>query len=241
MATFSHRIAAIRDNAAVGIHDFVTGVLRLSLSPADPIKALRGSPDGYLLFCVHQAPLLTFWDIHTGGLVHTFTLKQRSETIAVSSKDRYIAGGFSDGSVNIWEVANRMEITCIRGGLPVTHLYWLEPEQHLATTEGELVRIWDISAGTLLHRFKLDGTTFGAVYSQKLDFLAILTASNRWSTITVICPHTGSCSQHIVYHQLTRLTFSQTAQSSCAALGPLTYYSSTFRRRVRLISITQQQ
>src|SRR5258708_139554 len=55
MTTFGHRIAAACDDGTVGIYDSITGVLRLSLSPTDPVQVIRGSPDGSALFCAHRA------------------------------------------------------------------------------------------------------------------------------------------------------------------------------------------
>ena len=212
MTTFGHKIAAARNDGIVNIYDSVTGALRLSLSPTDPIQELKGSPDGSLLFCIHQAPLVTLWDIQTGGLIHTFILEEKAETAAVSLEGRYLAGGFPDGSVKIWEVATRMEGAGIQSGSPITHLCWLEPEQHLAVMEEGLARIWDISAGKVRHYFRMHEPTCSAVYSEKLKRLAILTASETKSTITIICPRTGTYSPYIIRHQLTCFAFSQTAE-----------------------------
>jgi WD40 repeat protein len=136
MTTFGHRIAAACDDGTVGIYDSVTGVLRLSLSPPDPVQAIRGSPDGSILFCTHQGPSITLWDIQTGGMIHTFVLERKVEDIAVSSKGRYLACGLSDGFVKIWEIANKMEGAAIGSGSPATHLCWVEPEERLVVAGG---------------------------------------------------------------------------------------------------------
>jgi hypothetical protein len=68
------------------------------------------------------------------------------EDIAVSLKGRYLACGLSDGSVNFWEVANKMEGPAFGSGSPITHLCWLEPEERLMVANGASVRI-----GTLFH------------------------------------------------------------------------------------------
>jgi WD40 repeat protein len=109
MTTFGHRITAACDDGTVGIYDSVTGVLKLSLSPPDPVRAITGSPDGSLLFCTHHGPSITLWDIQTGGMIHTFVLEREVGEVAVSSKGRYVACRLSNGSVKIWEIANRTE------------------------------------------------------------------------------------------------------------------------------------
>ena len=109
MTTFGHKIAAACDDDTVGIYDSVTCVLQLSLNPASPIQAITGSPSGSVLFCTHNTPSITVWDIQTGGLIHTFVLDRNPEDFAVSLEGRYLACGFSDGSVEVWEVADKME------------------------------------------------------------------------------------------------------------------------------------
>ena len=212
MTTFGHMIAASFDDGAVNIYDSVTGVLMLFLTPRDPIQALRGSPDGSLLFCIHQAPSITLWDTQTGGLIHTFVLEQKVENAAISLEGRYLAGGFPDGSVKIWEIANKVEGVEIQSGSPVTHICWLEPGKHLVVVGEVSVSVWDIDDGKVLHHFEMHGAACDAVYSPKLDRLAILTASEAESTITIIYPHTGTYSPYIIRHQLTCLAFSQTAE-----------------------------
>ena len=110
ITTFSHRIAATSDDGTIGVYDSVTGALRLSLSPADPVRAIKGSPDGSILFCAHKGPSITVWDIQTGGLINTFALESQVEDIAVSSTGCSIACGLSGGIVKIWEVANNTEV-----------------------------------------------------------------------------------------------------------------------------------
>ena len=97
MTTFGYTIAAAYDDDTVGIYDSVTGVLRLSLNPGNPIQAIRGSPSGSVLFCAHKMPSITVWDIQTGGLIHTFVLDRNPEDIAISLEGRYLACGLSSG------------------------------------------------------------------------------------------------------------------------------------------------
>ena len=122
MTTFSHRIAAASDDGTVGVYDSVTGALRLSLSPPDPVRTIKGSPDGSMLFCAHQGPSITVWDIQTGGLIHTFVLETQARDIAVSLTGRYLAFGLSSGTVKVWEIASNMEVATFESDSPLTHL-----------------------------------------------------------------------------------------------------------------------
>ena len=212
MTTIGHRIAAACGDGTVGIYDGLTGVLRLSLSPVHPIEAMRGSPDGSMLFCTHrESPSITLWDIQTGGLIHTFALKGEANTTAVSLKGRYLACGLSDGSVNFWEVASKMEGPAFSGGSPTTHLCWLAPEEQLVVVDEPSVHIRDVITGRILYDFKIYDPICGAAYSQKLDQLAIATASGGEGVFTIVDPRTGASSaSRRIQRRLSCLTFSQT-------------------------------
>jgi hypothetical protein len=213
MTTFGHKIAAARDDDTVGIYDSVTGVLRLSLSPGSPIQAMTGSPNGDILFCAHKTPSITVWDIQTGGLIHTFVLGWNPEDIAVSLKGRYLACGFSDGTMKVWEVVNNIEGATVWTNSPVTCFCWLEPEEQLAVSTGRLVRVWDIVAGTLLHSFAMGYPVHHMIYFQKSNQLAIVAGSEPGNfSVEITNPWTGAIS---IPHRFPR-------QPSCFAFSHTT-------------------
>ena len=210
MTTFGHRIATACDDGTVGIYNSITGVLRLSLSPKDPVQAIRGSPDGSILFCAHKTPSITAWDMQTGGLIHTLVLERNAEDIAVSFKGRYLGYGLSGGSVEVWDVANKMEVAVIWTSSSVTRFCWLEPEERLAVSTRELVDIYDIVTGTVLQNFTMNYPIQHLVYSQGLDKLAVAASSADKNIIGIIDPQTET---HLVptriLQKLTCFTFSQ--------------------------------
>ena len=213
MTTIGHSIAAHCDDGTVGIYDSVTGVLRLSLSPVHPIKAMKGSPDGSILFCIHRkSPTITLWDIQTGGLIHTFALMRPAVSAAISLKGRYFACGSSDGSVNFWEVANKTEGPAFSGGSSTDHLCWLAPEEQLMVAEATSVRIRDVITGRDLYNFRTDDPICDAVYSEKLDRLAIATTSGAAESIIIIIDtQTGTRStSRMIPRRLSCLAFSRT-------------------------------
>ena len=213
MTTFGRKIAAACDDGTVGIYDSVTGVLRLSLNLTGPVQAVRGSPDGSVLFCAHKAPSVTVWDIQTGGLIHTLDLESNAEDIAVSLEGRYLACRLSDGSVKAWEVVNKMEGGVIWTSSPVTHICWLEPEEQIAVSMGGLAHIRNITSGTVLYKYELLHPVHSMVYSQKFDQLAIVATSASKSSIMVINPQTGTSTTHCqVSRKISCFAFSQTTQ-----------------------------
>ena len=216
MTTFGHKIAAVCDDGTVGIYDSITGVLRLSLSLTNPVQTIKGSPDGSVLFCAHKTPSITMWDIQTGGLIHTFDLECNAEDIAISSKGRYLACGLSDESVEVWEVASKMEGgPDIWIGSPITSFCWLEPEEQLVVSTGTLVRVWNLVAGTVLQTFPIRYPANHMAYSQKFNQLAIMSRPTPESTITITItnPQTGiSTTPHQFHQPLSCFAFSQTTE-----------------------------
>ena len=219
MTTIGHqstaRIAAACVDGTVGIYDSVTGVLRLSLRPPYPIQAMTGSPDGSILFCTHrESPSITLWDIQTGGLIHTFTLTTEVIDTAVSLNGRYLACGFFDRTVNVWEVTNRTGGPAFEGDWPITCLCWLAPEEWLMVANKASVYILDVVAGgSPIRSFNMCGPVCGVAYSTKLDQLAVVTSSGTVSSITVIEPQT--CAIYVprmIKRRLSCFAFSQTAK-----------------------------
>ena len=215
MEAFSNKIAAACDDNTVGIYDSITGVLKLSMSLADPVKVIRGSPDGLILFCAHKTPSITVWDMQTGGLVHTFHLGGSAQDIAVSLEGRYLASRSADTPVEVWEVSGEMGGAAIWTGSSATSFCWLDPEALLAVSTGASVDIHDILGGTTLRSLTVPYPVQHMVYSQKFNRLAIKASSETQSTVTIVDPqiHTPTAS-HWVHENFpfSCFTFSQTTE-----------------------------
>ena len=211
MTTFHHWIAAASDDGTVGVYDSATGALRSSLSPVEPVQAMSGSPDGSLLFCTHNPSSMTQWDVQTGGLIHTHSLKWEVKDIVASPGGNYLACSLSDDSVKIWGVAGGEEGVTIGRGSPVTHPCWLEQEQ-LAVAEGALVHIWDVH-GRVKRTLPMEGAVCGVVYSRKLDKLAIVIPSGVESTVAIIDRQPGTPpTSYKIQRRLSCFAFSQTTE-----------------------------
>ena len=234
MTTFGRRIAAACDDGTVGVYDSVTGALRLSLSPGDRVRAVRGSPDGSALLCAHQGSLITVWDIQTGGLIHTFVLESRAEDIAIYSGACYLACGLSCGSLGIWEVANKTEVATFGRGSPITHICWLEPGKQLVVTRGASAQVWDVIGQTVLRSFTMQGPIRGVVYAQKLNSFAIVATLGAGSAITVINPYTGALLTNRTSQRISCITFSPiTKEIVCGMETPGLELSSVPEQRWR--------
>ena len=232
MTTFSHWIAIAYGNGVVKIYHTTTGALKLSLGPMDAIRAVGGSPDGSTLFCTHQENSITLWDIQTGGLIHDSTLTEGVQDIAISSKGHYLACRLSSGSIKVLEVANGVGDHTIWDSPLNTPFCWLQPEEQLVITDGLLVHIWDVVAGSIVHSFtvvdqqkglgsiekqkgvrtrKSERVT-GMVYSQVHDRLAVIAHSKPLKgTVTIIHPQAATIFGVADFNEgLTCFSFSQT-------------------------------
>ena len=235
MNTFGRWIAVAWSDGVV-IYDTASGAPRLSLKPTDPVKAVRGSPDGSTLFCAHQENSITLWDIQTGGLIHTLTLMEEVLAIAVSLKGRYLACGFSNG-FKVWKVAKEIGDAVFRDVSRVTHFCWLEPEEQLVITRDASAHILDVVAGTILRSFPTANPISGVAYSQELNRLAIATRSPSRDAVVVIDLQRGTSSDLSgVRERLSCFAFSPTTKELMRATrsGGLEVFSFSTRRWRRL-------
>ena len=212
------KIVAACDDGTVGIYDSVTGVLRLSLRPEFPIQEMTDLPDGSLLVCTHKGrPLITLWDIQTGGLVKTFILAGGAKRTAVSLKGRYLACETSENLVRVWEVASRTQDPApweeFEGRMPC----WLAPEELIMVMDRDSVCIRNVvTKGPPIHKFSMPGPAHcAAVYSQIFDRLVIMRGPylHKGNYFTTLNVKTGtSTTLHIRGERLSSIAFSQTAE-----------------------------
>ena len=221
MTTTGHRIAAACDDGTVGIYDSITGALRLSLSPADPVLTIKGTMDGSTLLCTHRKPSITAWDIQTGGLVHTLTLDGEVRGVAICLEGRHVACALSGGSIKILEVSGKTGSVTFGSGSPVTHLCWLESGKQLVTTKEASVQVWNVVSRQVICSFITRGLVYDAIYSQKLNKFATVAASGGESIVTVVDSLTGTSFTDRSSQRISCVTFSQiTKQLVCGMNTP---------------------
>ena len=217
------KIAGACNDGTVRIYDSVTGGLRLSLRPEFPVLEMTGLPDGSLLVCTHGGrPLITLWDIQTGGLVHTFVLEREAQHTTVSLDGRYLACEGSKYTVNVWETAGRTQHPVpwerFQGNTPC----WLAPEELIMVVDRGSVCIQNVVLkGSPVQKFKICGSDHSAVYSQIFDLLAIMSRPIYHGTsFTIFDIKTGTSSNlHTSGEPLYSVAFSQTTKELVCCWG----------------------
>ena len=219
------KIAGACRDGTVRIYDSATGVLRLSLRPESPVLEMTGLPDGSLLVCTHGGrPLITLWDIQTGGLVQTFILEREAKRTTVSLEGRYLACEGSEYTVDVWETASRTQHPVPSERLQGYAPCWLAPEELVMVVDRGSVCIQNVVLkGPPVHKFEMLGSVHSAVYSQVFDRLAIMSLYNRGETsFTVFDLKTATSSTlHTSGKRLFSVAFSQTTNELvCGGKAP---------------------
>jgi len=161
LATSVHRIIAACEDI-VNIYDAVTGVLRQSLHAPETVIKIQGLPDGSILFFAHSFTV-TMWDVQTGGLIHTFSVKSPISDITVSTTGNYIACGLSNGSVTVWDIHTKKKGKCFGDGQPVVTICWLAAHELAVATQSS-VYIHDISSSETSNSLSFPDPVLGMIY-----------------------------------------------------------------------------
>ena len=162
IATSGERIIAACEDIT-NIYDAITFVLQQSLRIPEIITKIQGSPDGSTLFFAHSHSV-TMWDVQTGGLTYTFTVRSEINDIAVSTTGDHIACGSSDGSVIFWNTHTKEEGEGFGNGQPVVAILWLSSRELVVATQGTVYTL-DIGVGETLGSFSIPGRVWGMVHS----------------------------------------------------------------------------
>jgi hypothetical protein len=134
-----------------------------SLRTPGAVTKIQSSNDGSILFFAHSHSV-TMWDVQTGGLTHTFTVRSEINDIAVSTTGDHIACGSSDGSITFWNTHTKEEGEGFENGQPVVAILWLSPSKLAVATRGT-VYTHDIVDGETLGSFSIPGRVWGMVHS----------------------------------------------------------------------------
>jgi WD40 repeat protein len=147
----------------VKLWDTATGKeLRAWKEPNTYFRAVAFSPDGQWLAGVgsvldpaNSAWLrieTKLWDTATGEEVRTIPA---TRVFAFSPDGRWLATGERDTAVRVWDTATWREVRTLlpAPGLPVQVAFSPDSRQ-LVCADGDLLKLWDLPTGKLLHEFR---------------------------------------------------------------------------------------
>ncbi|MGQ9910446.1 MAG: WD40 repeat domain-containing protein [Candidatus Flexifilum sp.] len=119
------------------------------------------SPDKteiYLPARVNDALIVTVIDAETGAEITTLTAHSAPATWTFAVDAGWFAVGGQDGSIRVWDLAERTALVTIPGGgLPIAALAFSPDGERLISADGAAARLWDWRARTAAAELTLDG------------------------------------------------------------------------------------
>ena len=165
IATSGQWIIAACGNV-VNIYNAVTGILQQSLSPSEAVKKIQVFPDGSTLFFAHSFSI-TMWDVQTGGLAYTFTVRSEVNDVLLSETGDYIACSFHN-SVTLWNTRNKQGGKGFKNDEPVMAICWASPQKLVVATQNSICT-HSVSTGETLDSLPFSDHIWGMVYLKDKD------------------------------------------------------------------------
>ncbi|MCS7072630.1 MAG: hypothetical protein NZM00_14080, partial [Anaerolinea sp.] len=139
--------------------DLLTGQLvwQTSRYEAQTVHYAPDKTEIYLPARLDDALVVTVIDAETGAEITVLTALNAPSAWAFAVDAGWFAAGGQDGSIRVWDLAERTALVTIPGaGLPVTALTFSADGERLVSADASAVRFWDWRARTPLAELALD-------------------------------------------------------------------------------------
>jgi WD40 repeat protein len=163
-------LATAPNDGTVRLWDGATGDLLQVLSRADRIAQMPPafSPDGrWVAAPGWQQPTVVIWDVATGSEVMTLTADDEPAVIAFSPDGAWLAGGYGDGTLWIWDLATSAPAHVLSGHESEVNQIAFNPDgSQVATVSSDAtIRIWDTQPWQHRATFFADASVGSVAYS----------------------------------------------------------------------------
>ena len=164
----------------------------------DSVIALAFSPNGQFLATASMDETIRIWDVPWGpeigrmafvpgpdAFIHFFS-HNPSARLAFSPDNSLLAVGGYDGQVQIWDLANRQELSSFRHENAVTAVSFSPRGDYLASASvDETARVWQLNSGREYLRLKHTDDVNAVVFSKSGKFVVTASADGTarvWET-----------------------------------------------------------
>jgi WD40 repeat protein len=132
------------------------------------VQALAYSQDGKSLLVGDSSGQLRLWDLATRKAVVSCVGLSNVHCAAISRDGSLLAGGDQNGTLLLWNAATGKEVQCLHRAVPLRNgarSVQFSPTGTTVASCGwnDVVQVWDVRTGKLLHQFGKGEAEFGDV------------------------------------------------------------------------------
>jgi WD40 repeat protein len=171
----SRYIAHGGNQGTISIFDADTGDLLRTLDAVDAFSA-AWSPDGRHLATCSHSEVVRIWGVRPGTSTRAVTVGRDHSpvrSVAWSPDSRHFATGGGDDAVRIWDRESGTQVQALTGPSDNLHsVAWSPDGQQLAAGSENMVLIWDIRTGELLHTLLSNSAVSATAWSPDSQRLA---------------------------------------------------------------------